>query len=177
MYCTVLVLSVIDFNPVWYSIHSIMTTQPAHFFFFFLEFPQEPKVFKNIFIDSVILHPLFQFNRPKKSSTTGSLVSISKASRDDDPCLNSVNVESLLPLLPDRGSGSHPSVSGTGSNGSNSSTAFKGSQGTQVSACTETLIVLNIDFRHVLVSTIEAHVHISCNSMGRFRETLYPPML
>lgn len=70
--------------------------------------------------------------RPKKSSTTGSLVSISKASRDDDPCLNSVNVESLLPLLPDRGSGSHPSVSGTGSNGSNSSTAFKGSQGTQV---------------------------------------------
>ncbi|TRY79469.1 hypothetical protein TCAL_08923 [Tigriopus californicus] len=70
--------------------------------------------------------------RPKKSTTNGSHVPLAKVAREDDPCLNSVNVESILPLLPDRGASSHHSSSGPGSNGSTSSTAFKGSQGTQV---------------------------------------------
>ena len=65
--------------------------------------------------------------RPKKSTPSHGTT---RVVRDDDPCLNSTCVESILPLIPERGG----SNSNSGSSGSAASTSSgnKGSQGTQV---------------------------------------------
>ncbi len=87
-------------------------------------------------------HPSFLlFLRPKKSASCHSLAS-SRASRDEDPCLNTAATESILPLIPENlGSGGGSGGSGAGANGAGagggsgsngSSSQGKGSQGTQV---------------------------------------------
>ncbi len=72
------------------------------------------------------------------------MASVFRVPRDDDPCLNSASVESILPLIPDRGGAGGASGSAAGSSGTEAAAAAAavpvsgrgsggaGSQGTQV---------------------------------------------
>jgi hypothetical protein len=68
------------------------------------------------------------FFRPKKTTTC---LPSTRVVRDDDPCLDSLATESILPLIPERMV--NPSGMATTTNGQGTSTNSKGSQGTQVS--------------------------------------------
>jgi hypothetical protein len=65
-------------------------------------------------------------SRPKKTTPC---VPATRTVRDDDPCLDSIATESILPLIPDRAS-NPAAASGPGSG--TAGAGFRGSQGTQV---------------------------------------------
>lgn len=81
------------------------------------------------------------------------MASVFRVPRDDDPCLNSASVESILPLIPERSPGGTPTAgaagpgvaSGSSPGGTMAGTAATGggagrgggggNQGTQVGKC------------------------------------------